>query len=592
MSASPASTTATDSKTWFGHPPQLARMFSTEMWERFGFYGMRALLTLYFAQHFVFRDEVVNPLYGAYTSLVYLTPFFGGLIADKYLGHKKTVKTGAIIMCIGYLLLCFGGPDAKPSLEYAGKHYAVEVVKSGEAKTKYIVASDGKYQIKANDDGSIVLTAPHNGTSLPTTLAKGSYKFDGDRSPFYVSLAFLALSLVIVGNGCFKPNIATMVGQLYSQNDPRRDGGFTIFYMGINLGSTLSILLCPLIAKYYGWSAGFVLAAIGMAVAWCLIQFDGGRLKGYGELPAGTPDRSLWVYLSLLAAVPVAWFLMTNAMTTAEAAAGAVRSGTGLWAWFQSQSLMGRFLLTLFTAVVIGVPFYAYKFGSKEEFHMMTVAIVLCIFCFVFFSLFEQAGSSLTLYAERNTQLDIFGWQMPAGQTQSFNAIFIVLCAPLFSILWVWMNKSGIEPSTPVKFALGLILLGAGFLLLAFGARFANGDYRVPMFWLAAAYLLHSLGELCLSPVGLSMITKLSMARLVGMMMGVWYLSVAMGQFGAGLIAGLASTETVGGDVLNPKLSLTTYTGVYHDFGLYTVGVGIFVLLISPLLRRWMHKVL
>lgn len=585
-----SSAPARPERLWFGHPRQLAWLFSTEMWERFGFYGMRALLTLYLAQHFLFRDTVVNPLYGAYQSLVYLTPFFGGLIADKYLGHKKAVKVGAVLMSFGYALLCFGGDTAKPYFDYQGKHYPVETVQSGTLKSKFVIAGDHKYEVMPTESGGVDLNGS-DGTVLPATLAKGDFKFDGERSTFYVNLAFLALSMVIVGNGFFKPNISTMVGQIYPKGDPRRDAGYTIFYMGINLGSTLSIILCPLVAQFFGWPAGFALAAIGMTIAWGLIQFDGGRLDGYGEVASGTADRSLLIYLGMALAIPVAWFLMTNAMTTAESAASAASQGTGLAAWFGSLSLLGKFLIGFFVTVVICIPIYAAVFGSKQEFHMMVVAVVLCVFNVVFWSLFEQAGSSLTLFAERNTQLNILGYHMPAGQTQSFNAIFIVTCAPLFSILWVWLAKRGLEPSTPVKFAIGLMLLGLGFLLLAFGSRFHDVDFRVPLFWLAAAYFLHSIGELCLSPVGLSMISKLSMTRLVGMMMGLWFFSTAMGQFGAGLIAGLASTETVGGEVLNPKLSLDTYSGVYHEFGLYTVAVGIVLFALSPLLKKWMHGV-
>ena len=259
--------------SWFGHPRQLARLFTTEMWERFGYYGMRALLTLYLAQHFLFNDNVTNGLYGAFTSLVYLTPLFGGLLADQYLGYKRSVKFGAILMAIGYLMLCFGGEMAKPFMQYEGKRYDVqikqvdkEVVVEGKATVNTVslklVTIDGfQYEIDSHDDGSLHLIGEAN----ERTLAKGSFIFDGERKQLWVNLMFLALSCVIVGNGFFKPNISTMVGSLYSKSDSRRDAGFTIFYMGINMGSMISQFLCPLFQVWFGFWAGFLLAAVGMS---------------------------------------------------------------------------------------------------------------------------------------------------------------------------------------------------------------------------------------------------------------------------------------------------------------------------------------
>ncbi len=586
--------------SWFGHPQQLARLFTTEMWERFGYYGMRALLTLYLAQHFLFNDNVTNGLYGAFTSLVYLTPLFGGLLADQYLGYKRSVKFGAILMAIGYLTLCFGGEMAKPFMQYEGKRYDVqikqvekEVVVEGKATVNIVslklVTIDGvQYEIDSHDDGSLHLIGDAN----ERTLAKGSFIFDGERKQLWVNLMFLALSCVIVGNGFFKPNISTMVGSLYSKSDSRRDAGFTIFYMGINMGSMISQFLCPLFQVWFGFWAGFLLAAVGMLCAWALFQFDGDRLKGYGEPPAQGKGKTLLIFLGAICAIPVIWLLLNNTMLTADAASAAIKEGNGVFNYLLSLPILGKFLFCVFLASVIGIPIWSFFAGTREEGEKMVVATVLVVFSVVFWTLFEQAGSSMTLFAERNTERHVFGnYEMPAAQTQIFNPLFIVIFAPLFSIMWLALGKRGFEPSIPVKFAIGLILVGLGFMALVYGSKFASSGFQVGLFWLALAYLLHSLGELCISPVGLSMITKLSMVRVVGLMMGVWFLSSSMAQYVGGIVAQLASVETVGGEVTNPEKALQTYVTVFNTIGIASMIFGVVLLVLSPFLKRMMHGV-
>ena len=575
---------------WFGHPAQLARLFTTEMWERFGYYGMRALLTLFLADHFLFSDATTGGLYGAFTSLVYLTPLFGGLLADRYLGNKRAVKLGALLMALGYLGLCFNGPAARPWFSFDGNRYEVSIEKEGEVRRQYIGADGLTLEIKGREGGGVALVDKDGVARIE--LAPGSYESGGDRSALFVGLMLLSLSFVVVGNGLFKPNISTIVGALYAPGDTRRDAGFTIFYMGINLGSLISQFFAPLLALWYGWWAGFALAAVGMFVAFALFQFDGGRLAGYGEAPEGVSRRTgLWVVLGALAAIPVIWYLLDNSMVNAEAAAAAARSGAGVLAYIASLPLLGQVLFLIFGVSVLGIPLWAWLKGSREEFHKMVVATVLIVFTVVFWTLFEQAGSSLTFFASRNTDLQIGSYLMPAGQAQIFNPLFIVILAPLFSMLWVALGKRGLEPSIPVKFAIALLLVGAGFLFLVFGTRFAGADYRVGLGWLAGLYLIHTLGELCLSPVGLSMITKLAMARVVAMMMGVFFLASAMAQYVGGVVAQVASVETVGGEVTNPALSLATYVGVFTGIGWAAVGIGLFLLALSPLLKRWMHGV-
>ncbi|QMW21527.1 peptide MFS transporter [Sandaracinobacteroides saxicola] len=580
-------------RQWFGHPRQLARLFTTEMWERFGYYGMRALLALFLAEHFLFGDTTVGGLYGGFTSLVYLTPLFGGLIADRIMGSKRSVKLGALLMAVGYLGLCFHGPVAKPVFSYGGQTYDLKVEKRGEDKVQSVVVPGrGAYEIKGNDDGSLTLLG-NDGAVLPKVLPKDSYESDGVRNPFWVSMMLLSLSAIIIGNGFFKPNISTIVGSLYAADDPRRDGGFTIFYMGINLGSIISQFFCPLLAIWYGYEAGFALAAVGMFIAWALFQFDGGRLNGYGEPPAGSGARTAtFVTLGALAAIPVAWFLLDNTMVNAAAAADAAKAGTGFLGYIASLPLLGQVMFSIFFAAVIGIPVWAWRVGTKQEFHMMVVATVLIIFTVVFWTLFEQAGSSLTLFAERNTDRDILGiYTMPAGQAQIFNPLFVVIFAPIFSLLWVWLDRKGLNPPTPYKFVIALVLVGLGFLVLVWGGGFADAEYRVPLFWLAFLYLLQTLGELCLSPVGLSMVTKLAMARVVGLMMGVFFMASAMAQYVGGIVAQFASVETVGGEVTNPKLSLETYLGVFQTIGIGSLVVAGVLLLLSPWLTKWMHGV-
>ncbi|WP_017666802.1 peptide MFS transporter [Sandarakinorhabdus sp. AAP62] len=570
---------------WFGHPAQLARLFTTEAMERFGYYGMRALLTLYLANHFLFSDSTTASLYGGFTALVYLTPLVGGLLADNYLGSKKAVKFGAILMALGYFTLCFGGEAAKPWAKIEGTQYAVTVEGAGDSKAQYVTVEGEKYRIRGNDDGSVSMLFGdgREGRRVP----KGGFEAGGERDALFVTIMLLGLSAVTIGNGFFKPNISTMVGSLYAKGDSRRDAGFTIFYMGINLGSLGSQLACPFLADAYGWWAGFLLAAMGMALSWFLIQFAGPKLEGYGEPPEGAPRRDLLIYAGAIAFVPLVLFLFTNLM-----AAPPPVEGAGFIGYLMGLPILGKVLFGTFLACVVLIPIWSIIYGNRQEWQMMLAAIVLIVFNVVFWTLFEQAGSSLTLFADRNTDKSIFGlFEISAGQTQFFNAIFIVLLAPLFSLLWQALGRRGLEPGIPVKFGLALAGVGGGFLFLVWGTQFAGPDFKVGIWWLAGLYLIHSMAELMISPVGLSMVTKLSIARIVGMMMGLWFVSIACAQYVGGLVAQVASVETVGGQVTNLKVSLDTYAGVFETIGLASAAIGGVLLLISPLLKKLMHGV-
>jgi POT family proton-dependent oligopeptide transporter len=579
-----------DEKTWMGHPRQLARLFSIEMWERFGFYGMRALLVLYLVKHFLLTDHQSSGIVGGYLSLVYLTPVIGGWLADHYLGSKRSVKWGAIVMAVGYFMLCFGGHAASPYATIAGQRYDVTVERSGsllgaDDGRQYVEMDGRRLTIHGLADGSVELVAPDG--HVAQTVAKDDFKPGAERSPFYVSLMLVALSVIVIGNGFFKPNISTIVGNLYAPGDRRRDAGFTIFYWGINLGSIGGQVACPFFVDWFGWWAGFLVVSIGMLIGYALIQFEGGRLAGYGEPPERDgPDRAILIYVVSIVSVPLFWLIFRNVMDTPEAAAG-----SGLWGYILATPFLGKVLFLTFLAAVIGIPIWSWKVGNKVEREMMLAAIILVVFNVTFWTLFEQAASSLTLFADRNTTLELFGLSVSAPQTQNFNPITIVIFAPIMSWLWVRLAKKGWEPSIPIKFGVALILVGLGFVVLALSGGTANEAFRVSLWWLVLTYFLHSIAELCISPVGLSMITKLSIARVVGMMMGVWFLSISIGEYLAGAAAQAAAVQTVGGEVTNPELALNTYLHTFMTGGEMTIGAGIVLLAISPWLRKLMHGV-
>ncbi|MGJ3627599.1 peptide MFS transporter [Sphingomonas sp. MMS24-JH45] len=518
---------------------------------------------------------------------MYLTPLIGGYLADQYLGSERAVKFGAILMALGYFTLCFGGETAKPYALVEGQRYEVSINKHAGVETRYVVDGAQRLAIKGND-GTVSLLAPDG--AVARTVAPGGFQSEADRSPFFVTVMLLALCMVSVGNGFFKPNISTMVGELYKPGDRRRDTGFTIFYMGINLGSLGSQLLCPLLATTIGWWAGFGLAAFGMLFSWFLIhQFDGGRLNGYGEPPVTEDgkDRALGIYAAALIGVPIFYLLFTNLMNAPEPVAGA-----GIVGYVLALPLMGKLLFGTFLIGVPAILGWSWAKGSRTEFQMMLAAMILIVFNVVFWTLFEQAGSSLTLYADRNTDLSIFGlFSISAGQTQFFNAFFIVAFAPIMAAMDE-TRRGGEGAVDPGEVRPRADRRRAGLPVPRLGqAGCAGDDFKVAVWWLAGLYLIHSVAELCISPVGLSMITKLSIARIVGLMMGVWFLSISVAQYVAGVVAQVASVETVGGQVTNLKVSLDTYNDVFWTIGLVAAGIGGVLLLLSPLIRKWMHGV-
>jgi POT family proton-dependent oligopeptide transporter len=578
-----------DKKTWLGHPVQLRRLFAIEMWERFGFYGMRAVLVLYLTKHFLLQDHQANGIVGGYLSLVYLTPVVGGFLADAYLGSKRAVKFGALVMAVGYLMLCFGGEQAKPFATINGQRYDVSQAPAASTLTPntapQIIQMKGQaLVIHGLPDGSVQLLDGKG--RVAETVAADKFVAGAEGSIAHTSFLLFALGLIVIGNGFFKPNISTIVGTLYDAGDRRRDAGFTIFYAGINVGSILGQIAVPFMADRFGWGAGFACVSVVLVLAWAMTRFEGGRLAGYGEPPARQgPDRSLLIYGLALSSVVLFWLVFSNVMDSPEP------SGSSIWEYIVATPLLGKALLVIFLAAVIGIPIWSARVGDKVEREMMFAAILLVIFNVTFWALFEQAASSLTLFADRNTDLALFGFHMSAAATQQFNPIVVVLFAPVLSWLWLSLAKRNLEPSIQVKFALALILVGLGFVVLALSGGTADAAFQVSLWWLVLTYFLHSIAELCISPVGLSMITKLSIGRIVGMMMGVWFLSISVGEYLAGAAAQAAAVKTVGGQVTNPELSLNTYLGTFMTGGELTIGAGILLLVLSPLIRKWMHGV-
>ncbi|KGO99333.1 peptide MFS transporter [Novilysobacter defluvii] len=498
-----------EGKTFLGHPRGLFVLFFAEMWERFSYYGMRAILIFYLIQHWLFSEEKSYVIYGAYTALVYITPVIGGYLADRYIGQRRAVQFGAILLVIGHGLMAFEGPS--PS-QFPG-----------------LTPADMQNSIYAN-------------------------------------IFWLALAFIIMGVGFLKSSISVMVGQLYPEGDIRRDPAFTIFYMGINLGAALGSLLVGYLGHTWGWSWGFGAAGVGMLLG--LIVFVWGRpaLLGKGEAPdparlrerfAGIPLE--WrVYLSGLVGVVVVWFLV------------------------QYQSMVGWLLGLFGLAVVLFILFNAVFKMERVERHRIIAALFLIALQPLFWSLFEQAGSSLNVFTDRHVDRTILGWEVPPGMFQSLNSIYIILLAPLFAWLWLNLAKRNLEPSTPAKFGLGLVQLGAGFLVLVAGVA-ASGNGMTPVIFIFLIYLLHTMGELCLSPVGLSAMTKLAPARMAGLMMGTWFLASAAGNFIGGLIASATASGAEEG-------STSQVVEVYSQIGWVAIGVGVGVIVIAPLVRKLMHE--
>lgn len=591
---SSSETAGAGERTLFGHPRPLFLLFTTEAFERFGYYGMRAILTIYLLRHFLFDQDQAAVIYGAYTSLVYLTPIIGGYLADKYLGSRNAVKLGALLMAVGYFGLTAQGPTARDFVHIGANTYAVETVFDAEDNAaSYLIDNAGARHAIASD-GAGGLTFANPGGEIPAAVTQAQYHKTTERNALFQSLNMLALALIIVGTGFFKPNISTMVGQLYSAADRRRDAGFTIFYMGINLGAFFGQAFLPPVRAAFGFNLPFLLAAVGMLIS-LVIQFASDRpLKAYGNPPhpeglkqrvLGLPVGWLIGILSVAAVAPI-WWLMNND----PAIGGAIMSvmPEALKSFVGRAPVVNTLLLSVYAVGFGGMFIYSLLALRGAERGRMIVAVLLCLVSALFWALFEGAGTSLTFFADSNIdrRVPFTNWVMPPEQVQFFNAIMIVLLAPVFSAIWLALGKVRLEPPTPVKFSLGLIFVGLANMALILGTQFHNAAYLIGLEWMALLYLLQTIGELCLSPVGLSMVTRLSVPRLVGMMMGLWFLATSLGLLAAGLIASAMSTATFGGHVIDPAASMNAFVDVGGKVGMTAIGVGVVLLLISPLLVR------
>jgi len=549
------------------HPRGLIILFFAEMWERFSYYGMRGILIFYLTQHLLFDDATAGAQYGSYTSLVYLLPLLGGIIADRWLGTRKAVAFGALLLVAGHMTMAIEGTPAQQTLTYQGQNYAVAAEGRMESRQVHLMVGGKPYAFGPAADGGMAIKDLPSDAPLPSDLPKGSYSMSSKVDPFGRAAFYIAVSLIIMGVGFLKPNISTIVGQLYPQGDPRRDSGFTLYYYGINLGAFWASVLCGLVGQTVGWWAGFGLAGIGMAAGFVVFMLGKKHLEGHGEPPVpavlkekvvGPINREWGIYaLGVLGVIPVFFLVQFNNIV-----------GVGLLA----ATALSLLYIFIFLARL-----------QKVERERMMLAVVLIFGAVVFFTLFEQAGTSLNLFAARNVELG----SISAAQTQSFNAGFILIFAPIFAAMWAWLAARGRDPDPTLKFGLGLIQVGLGFLVVVWAQGLADDQFRMPLFMLGLLYLLHTTGELFLSPVGLSEITKLSVKSIVSFMMAVWFLSSSIAQFVGGKIAGLMGTETVGGQVLDPHAALETSLGGFNKLGWAGVGCGVVFIAASFFIKGW-----
>jgi proton-dependent oligopeptide transporter, POT family len=469
-----------------GHPKGLYMLFFAEMWERFSYYGMRALLIFYLTKHWLFADGKANLIYGAYTSLVYITPVLGGYLADRYLGQRKAVLFGGLLLAAGHSLM------------------AVEGV---------------------------------GGQSDPT-----------------INVFWLALAFIIVGSGFLKANISVMVGQLYKLTDIRRDGAYTIFYMGINLGAAIGTIMVGYLGETIGWGFGFGLAGIGMLAGLVVFVLGKSALNGAGEAPAPLSKSKEWsLYGVGLAAVGVIWLLV------------------------QYQDIIQTLLIISGVSLLGYVLYESFKLEKEPRERMFAILFLIALNP-LFWGLFEQAGGSMSLFTDRF--VDRSG--VPASLFQSINPIIIIIMAPVFAALWMWLGRRGKDPSAPAKFGLALAQMGLANLVLVWGAEAFGVAAITPVFLVFAYYFFATTAELCLSPVGLSAMNRLAPSFMASLIMGAWFYMTAVGNF----VAGKIGEATGGHDGAMTKQGLLD---VYELFGWISIGVAVVVLLLSPIVKRWMH---
>jgi POT family proton-dependent oligopeptide transporter len=559
------------------HPRGLTVLFFAEMWERFSYYGMRGLLIFYLTQHFLFDDKTAAGQYGAYTSLVYLLPVIGGFLADRYLGARKAVAFGALLLVAGHLTMAIEGEPSTQQLAYQGATYDFRVTGRADARDVKLLVAGQPYAYAPSSDGGLDIKALPAAAPLPAHLPKGAYEITVKKQdPLFRNILYVALSLIIMGVGFLKANISAIVGQLYPQGDPRRDPGFTLYYYGINLGSFLASILCGWLGQTVGWWAGFGAAGVGMAVGWLVFVLGKPMLEGRGE-----PPNPIELAKPRVGPLNQEWLIYL----------GGVAGVAAIWVVVQSYAIVNG-LLVAGAVVVLGyLAWYMITKADKNERERILLAVALILASVVFWALYEQGGSSLNLFAERNINLHLYAGQaMKPAQAQSFQSGWILILAPVMAALWTWLGRRGRDPNPVAKFGLGLLLIGASYYVLIFGGTFADANFKAPLIFLAAAYLMQTTGEMCVSPVGLSQMTKLAPPALISTLMATWVLGTAGAQGVAGWIARLTASDTIGGEVLDPGKALATYSHVFGVIGLWGLGAGVVMLAASPWLKKLAHE--
>ena len=556
--------------SFFGHPKGLAILFMTEMWERFSYYGMRGLLIFYLTQHFLFSDERSGIIYGAYTALVYIMTIIGGTLADRYLGQRKAVTYGAILLVLGHGMMAFEGAGSREVLTYEGAEYELTLDGRGGDANQIVVGESGTSQVSFAEGGTVVQVADPEAVGLPAEFAFSSDMTRIEKEPLFVNILYLALALIIAGVGFLKANISTIVGSLYGLGDTRRDSGFTIFYMGINLGSFLASISVGVIGFVWGWAWGFGLAGIGMLAGLLTFLFFQGWLGGRAEPPDPAKLKE-----SVFGPLNVEWACYLTGIGIV-AVSMAIVAFPDMFA-----NVAGWLGILMFGILVV----YAITKTQGDERKKMFAAIYFVLAQIPFWALFEQAGSSLNLFTDRLVDRTMFGWSVPAPVFQSLNAGFIFIFAPLVAWLWIALSKTKFNPSTPVKFAFGVFLAGLGFYVLVAGMGLSGETGLTAVYFIFLIYWIHTMGELMVSPVGLSAVTKLAPARAVGMTMGAWFLYSGLSNFLAGVIASTTGAETIGGQLTDVAAAKAGYVEVYSNVGMVAMGIAILMLLLSPVIK-------
>jgi POT family proton-dependent oligopeptide transporter len=470
-----------------GHPKGLYFLFFTEMWERFSYYGMRAIFMLFMVKTLLLSDKEASEIYGSYTGLVYLTPLLGGYLCDRYLGNRRSIIIGGLLMALGQFFM-------------------------------FLSASAG---------------------------AEGG-----------IALMWTGLTALIVGNGFFKPNISTMVGQLYPENDRRIDSAFTIFYMGINLGAFFSPLVC---SSFGDAKWGFLAACVGMLLG--LVGFVALQKKyliSEQGKEIGLPVQKLdaKAIAMIIGSIGIIFFMLNFKQ------------------WFGAEhDIISYFIY----GSMVAMPIIILTDKSLRRYELMRILVILILVFFVifFWGAFEQAGASLTLFADRQTDRNVMGWEMPAAWFQSINPLAVITLAPLFTILWGFLYKHRMEPSSPTKMAWGLALVAIGYAVIAIPVSHLGAGEKVSMWWLIALYVIHTMGELCLSPIGLSMVSKLAPLRLSSLLMGTWFLGNAAANKFAGTLSALIPPSEPTADQVWPTMLGYEITNLYQFFMVFIIMTGI-----------------